>query len=160
IDREPLPATGPVLPAVDGSQDKRAAKAKLRAALRDRDEAESAARLATSEVRQKDRLLATATQELTAAEPNRELLAADLERAQRRLTEMERVRGEAEKATSTSIALRKDLKLQQGVCAEMEADRAELAVRLATARRDIVRLKLELALTPRGAEAAHNFIQE
>ncbi|MHB8484624.1 MAG: hypothetical protein ACYDCM_02670 [Candidatus Acidiferrales bacterium] len=65
-----------------------------------------------------------------------------------------------EKATNTANTLRRDLREQQKAIEEMEASRADLALRLAVEGQTIKRLKLELASVPRGSNAVNVFLRE
>lgn len=74
--------------------------------------------------------------------------------------ELTMLRRDTEKATRVNADLRRDFRFAQQARRELEAERSDLALQLASAKRDSEHLKLKLAAVPIGADGLRVFLRE
>jgi Cft2 family RNA processing exonuclease len=145
------------------SDQAKSVKAKLRAAIRERERAKQLADQAKDELQSKERALDKLRRELQEAQRDHRELTEVFDRVERRLRETEAAYRSLEldiaKTSKVNSALRKDLRDTRQERADLEISRSDLALQLATERRSIEQLKLQLAAVPTGADAVKEFLR-
>jgi Cft2 family RNA processing exonuclease len=139
-------------------------RTKLRESEKGRKQAEKAVQEAGDRAKMKERAFERARQEWEATRRSYAEAIAELATLKERLSnaeiELTILRRDVEKATRVNAELRRDFRQTQQARRELEAERSDLALQLASAKRDSEHLKLKLGSPPRGAEAVRGFLRE
>jgi Cft2 family RNA processing exonuclease len=148
----------------ESPDDSTSVRSQFRAAKRERNRAVQTSEQLQHDLQLKNSALERVHRDLEDSEKKYKRTIDDVNRLRLQLRETDLAYKEAkrggEKATNTATTLRRDLREQQKAMEEMEAARADLALRLAVERQTIKHLKLELASVPRGSDAVNVFLRE
>jgi Cft2 family RNA processing exonuclease len=146
------------------NDDSKLIRSKYRTAIHDRDSAVQMSKRLANDLQQKDNALDEARRNLEDAHGKHKHAADEIIRLRQQLHDLDLAYRDAkrngEKATKTAGDLRRDLRELQENVGKLEGHRSDLAMQLATERRTIERLKLELATVPKGSDAANSFLRD